>query len=114
MPKPAPSRPRAPSEVTGRVSASGTGGRPRAVRMRLTAWPRSGAVSAKVPSRSNSTARIIGLSAPACKDVIDAGIRFERVGPGERVVGHAGDAATRRGRALRHMAASSDGLMKRA
>src|SRR5687767_4012243 len=59
MSKPMRNSPRAPVDVTGRVSSTDTGGRPRAARMALTARARSGAVSAKVPSRSKRTASII-------------------------------------------------------
>ena len=41
-----------------RVTAGGTGPSPRSVRRRFSARARSGAVSASVPSRSNSTARM--------------------------------------------------------
>src|SRR4051812_17708965 len=59
MPKPTPSSPRAPCEVTGRVASSGTAARPRAERIALSAYERSGAVSANVPSRSKRIALII-------------------------------------------------------
>src|SRR5258705_13742907 len=98
MPNPALSRPRAPLEVCGRATSGGRGARPRSARTRLRARARSGAVSAKVPSRSNSTARTPfnfteASPAHAVHQVVDAGIASERVDPGERVVGHADDAA---------------------
>ena len=55
-PCPTRSRPRAPCDDEERSVSSATGSSPRSRRTRLSAAPRSGAVSASVPSRSNSTA----------------------------------------------------------
>src|SRR6266850_2248243 len=87
MPKPMRSRPRAPIDAKGRTVAGGSGSRPRLVRIALTAAARSGAVSAKVPSKSNSTARLV---THAAQEVIDVAVALEPVTLPERVVGHAG------------------------
>src|SRR5437879_1421555 len=62
----------------------------RSLRMRLMAAARSGAVSAKVPSRS-STAALAGrlLVTPAAQKVIDVAIAPEPIALGQWVVGHA-------------------------
>src|SRR5690348_15917962 len=54
--------------------------------MALTAAARSGAVSAKVPSKSNSAARLV---THAAQEVIDVAVAPETVFTRERVVGHA-------------------------
>src|SRR5262245_43229238 len=89
--------PRAPEDAYGRRSSVGTAGNPRARRMRLSASAKSPAESASVPSRSNSTAdtgsgRAVTSSIRFAegRDVIDGGIRRERVHAGQRLVGHAG------------------------
>src|SRR5262249_24802027 len=55
--------------------------------MRFTAAARSGAVSASVPSKSNSTARLV--IAPAAEQVVDVAVAPEAVALREGVVGHA-------------------------
>src|SRR5512143_375759 len=92
--KPTPSRPRAPCEACGRTSSSLSGGRPWRARCRLSAWPRSGAVSTRLPSRSNRTARMFSsftVSIPPSRrhQVVDVGIGFQLVDLGQRVVGQA-------------------------
>src|SRR5438552_10539943 len=63
---------------------------PRCRRMALTAAARSGAVSAKVPSKSNSAARAGRLLVThAAQKVIDVAIAPEPIALGQRVVGHA-------------------------
>src|SRR5450755_922146 len=96
MPKAAPIMPRAPCDACGRRTSSDTGGSERSVRIRLIAAARSPAVSASVPSRSNSTARtssrtgIAPLVATAkAHDVVDRGVGFEAIDFGEGVVRHA-------------------------
>src|SRR6185312_3576029 len=59
MLNPKPKRPRAPAEASVRISSNGRGGNPRAMRCRFRAYPRSGAVSASVPSRSKRMALIM-------------------------------------------------------
>src|SRR5882724_12810013 len=91
-------RPRAPLEACARSVSMDRGARLRSARIRFSARPRSGAVSAKVPSRSNSTARTpfsltAASPAHAVHQVVDAGVAAERVDLGERVVGHADDLA---------------------
>src|SRR5438309_478733 len=56
MPMPAPIRPRAPDDACARSAAVDSGPSPCSARTRLSALARSPAVSASVPSRSNSTA----------------------------------------------------------
>src|SRR3954470_13607345 len=80
------SMPRAPIEAYGRTAAAESEAMPRSVRMRLTAAARSGAVSASVPSKSNSTARLV---TNAAQEVVHVAIAPETVLPGKRVVGHA-------------------------
>src|SRR3569833_1272937 len=92
--KPRPSWPRAPCEACGRMTSSASGGSPWRARCRLSAWPRSGAVSTRVPSRSNRTARMFSsftaLLPPARRhQVVDVGVGFQLVDLGQRVVGHA-------------------------
>src|ERR1700689_870586 len=90
MASPALSRPRAPEEAWARSWLTGTGGRPRFSRSRFRARARSGAVSATVPSRSNSTAWTSGASAAnGMHEIIDAGIVTQTISGGERVVRHA-------------------------
>src|SRR5690348_6823540 len=59
MLNPRPNRPRAPAEASVRMSSNGRGENPRAMRCRFRAYPRSGAVSASVPSRSKRMALIM-------------------------------------------------------
>src|ERR1700676_3634969 len=91
--------PRLPSDACGRSVESGSGGSLRSARTRLSAAARSAAVSASVPSRSNSTARTgkargrfgarsLEVAAKGRK-VVDRGVGFEPVAAGERVIGHA-------------------------
>src|SRR5260221_7716883 len=87
MPKPACTRPRAPAEANGLSFSIASGCRPCSTRSRFTAAARSGAVSAKVPSRSNSTAR--SKLTHASQEVVDAAVRAKPVLRGNRGVGHA-------------------------
>src|SRR5512145_3159171 len=87
MPKAACTRPRAPAEAKGRSRSIGKAAWPCSTRMRFTAAARSGAVSASVPSKSNSTAWL-GI-AGAAQEVVDVAVRAELVAPRERVVRHA-------------------------
>src|SRR5262245_13410042 len=93
MPMPAPSRPRAPAEACGRSCSIGTGARPRSARTQLSARDRSAAVSARVPSKSKSTAVAPWNAASAifraAEQVVHVAIIAETVFPRERVVGHA-------------------------
>src|SRR5882672_5202827 len=90
MPKPMRRSPRAPIEAYGRTVCGASGSMARSLRMRLTAAARSGAVSAKVPSKSNSAARAGRLLLThAAQDVVDVAVALEPVALGERVVGHA-------------------------
>src|SRR3954470_8452401 len=54
--------------------------------MALTAAARSGPVSANVPSKSNSTARLV---TPAAQEIVDVAVAPEPVLAGKRVVSHA-------------------------
>src|SRR6267142_2959120 len=97
-PKPVLMSPRAPLEACARRVSIGRGSRCRSARMRFSARPRSGAVSAKVPSRSNRTTRTpfsftAASPAHAVDQVVDRGIGAERVDAAERVVAHADDFA---------------------
>src|SRR5712671_3636335 len=70
------------------------GARPCRPRRWLTAAPRSGAVSASVPSKSNRTARraaprSLSLLTNASQQVVDVAVRPERITLRDRVVGHA-------------------------
>src|SRR5690349_6436710 len=87
MPKPACSRPRAPAEAMGRTFSIGSSASPRFFRIRLTARPRSAAVSASVPSKSKRTA-LAGIFA-AAEQVIHIAVVAQAVHLGDRVVGHA-------------------------
>src|SRR3989442_13322257 len=69
------------------MSLTGSSFNPRSTRRRLIAAARSGAVSAKVPSKSNSTARL-GVTQAAQK-IIYVAIPSQAILPGDRVVGHA-------------------------
>src|SRR3954465_10471388 len=86
MPKPIRKRPRAPIDEYGRTVAAGRGSRPRFVRIALSAAARSGAVSAKVPSKSNSAALLV---TQAAQEIVDVAVRFQPIALAERVVGHA-------------------------
>src|SRR5438034_6760111 len=58
--------------------------------MRLTAAARSGAVSAKVPSKSNKAARAGRLLLThAAQEIVDVAVASEPVALRQRVVGHA-------------------------
>src|SRR5438445_136758 len=58
--------------------------------MALTAAARSGAVSASVPSKSNSAARAGRLLVThAAQEIVDVAVALEAVAPAERAVGHA-------------------------
>src|ERR1700688_1581423 len=96
MPKLRSIRPRAPWLTQGRSSCSGRAGRPRSSRQALMALTRSGAVSASVPSRSNSTSSVtrdmLG-GTPAGKQVIDAGVAAQGKAARPGVVLHAAYAA---------------------
>src|SRR5262245_57904641 len=87
MLNPATISPRAPAEAKGRSFSSGTSGRPRTVRMRLTAATRSAAVSASVPSKSKRMA-LLGIFCAADR-VVDVAILAQPVLLRDRVVGHA-------------------------
>src|SRR3954468_1251857 len=91
MPKAMPSMPRAPAPHMGRYASSGNEGRPRATRIWSAAPPRSGALSIRVPSRSNSTARTprntSGL--PGRDEVVHRRVAAEPVALAERVVAEA-------------------------
>src|SRR5258708_12640253 len=64
---------------------------PRCTRMALTAAARSGAVSANVPSKSNSAARAGRLLLThAAQEIVDVAVALEPVAAAERVLGHAG------------------------
>src|SRR5258705_12942912 len=54
--------------------------------MALTAAARSGAVSANVPSKSNSAALLVTQTT---QEIVDVAVGFQPVALGERVVGHA-------------------------
>src|SRR5687767_13356174 len=71
-------------EQKGRTSSAARAARPRSLRRRFTAAARSGAVSASVPSKSNSTARL-GVTRAAQK-VVDVAVPAELVAPCEGVV----------------------------
>src|SRR3979490_140771 len=92
------SMPRAPCEANGRKAARGSGGNARSARTRFKALPRSGAVSASVPSRSKRTAStgngagfIALFMAAEGGDVVHCRVRSEPVDACERVIGHARD-----------------------
>src|SRR5688572_11314909 len=85
-PKAAWTRPRAPAEANGRKRSSGSGACPCCARMRFTAAARSGAVSASVPSKSKSTARL-GITR-ASQEVVHIAVAPEAVAAGDRVVAH--------------------------
>src|SRR5260221_12809269 len=110
MPKPAPIMPRAPCETKSLSSAMGKAGRLRVARMVLRARAISGAVSANVPSRSNSTARVrpaegraIALARLAAgDDIVHRHIVVQRVMLAEGVVTHAGKFADREPRIACH------------
>src|SRR5881628_3297265 len=87
MPKAACTRPRAPAEAKGRSRSIGSGSSPCSTSMRFTAVARSGAVSASVPSKSNSTARL-GI-ARAAQEVVHVAVAPQAVALRERVVAHA-------------------------
>src|SRR3954471_12692419 len=93
MSKAASSMPRAPFETCGRTSAAATGSMPRRSRITLTVRVMSGAVSASVPSRSKSTARIAasGLVTRRPEQVVHVHVAAQRIAARERVVGHAGE-----------------------
>src|SRR5258708_9150294 len=62
----------------------------RCTRMALTAAARSGAVSANVPSKSNSAARAGRLLLThAAQEIVDVAVALEAVAAAERGVGHA-------------------------
>src|SRR5687767_759962 len=85
-PKAAWTRPRAPAEANGRKRSSGSGACPCCARMRFTAAARSGAVSASVPSKSKSTARL-GI-ARASQEVVHIAVAPQAVAPRDGVVAH--------------------------
>src|SRR5258708_34563952 len=63
---------------------------PRCTRMALTAAARSGAVSANVPSKSNSAARAGRLLLThAAQEIVDVAVALEPVAAAERGIGHA-------------------------
>src|SRR5438105_6312360 len=102
MPKPMRSRPRAPIEAYGRTAAGAKGSMPRCRRMALTAAARSGAVSASVPSKSNSAARAGRLLVThAAQEIVDVAIALEPVAAAERVVGHADELGAAQARVAR-------------
>src|SRR5689334_735306 len=104
MSKPMRSSPRAPIDAYGRTSSGLSGCKPRAVRIRFTAAARSGAVSANVPSKSKSTARV--LVTHAVHEIVDVAIAPETVFAREGVVRHAdelGDAQACRARVTREL-----------
>src|SRR3954465_4593945 len=68
------------------MTIGSSGARPRSMRMALTAAARSGAVSAKVPSKSNSAALLVTRAA---QEIVDVAVRFQPIALAERVVGHA-------------------------
>src|SRR3954465_11074861 len=68
------------------MTIGSSGARPRSMRMALTAAARSGAVSANVPSKSNSAALLVTRAA---QQIVDVAVRFEPVTLGKRVVSHA-------------------------
>src|SRR5215212_9945440 len=79
--------------------------------MRFSAAARSGALSASVPSKSNSTAL---LTTHATQEVIDVAVRFQLVALGERVVSHADqllDAQPRRSRPARQLRGLDEALV---
>src|SRR6185295_18781780 len=94
IPKPACSKPRAPEDAIGRTFSMGNSASPRFCRIRLTARPRSAAVSASVPSKSNNTARVPPGTALArilgtAERVVDGAVLAQPVFAAERVVRHA-------------------------
>src|SRR2546428_808342 len=90
MPKPMRRSPRAPIEAYGRTACGANGFMARSLRMRLMAAARSGAVSAKVPSKSNSAARAGRLLLThAAQEIVDVAVASEPVALRQRVVGHA-------------------------
>src|SRR6476659_9841827 len=88
------SMPRAPLETWGRTTCAATGASPRRVRISFTVRAMSGAVSASVPSRSNSTAS----TTPRSQQVVHAHVAPERIRLRHRVVGHAGEIEDREAR----------------
>src|SRR5258706_1042698 len=63
---------------------------PRCTRMALTAAARWGAVSANVPSKSNSAARAGRLLLThAAQEIVDVAVALEPVAAAERGIGHA-------------------------
>src|SRR5689334_7396464 len=67
--------------------------------MAFTAAARSGAVSANVPSKSNSTARV--LLTHAAREIVDVAVAPEAVLARERVVGHADELGGAKARVAR-------------
>src|SRR5688572_1694107 len=85
------SMPRAPIEAKGCTSSACSGAKPRATRSRFRAATRSGALSASVPSKSKSTARL-GVT-HAAQEVVDVAVAAQPVALRERVVGQADELA---------------------
>src|SRR5471032_1383535 len=79
--------PRAPFETWGRTVSRATGARPRFSSIKFTVCARSGAVSARVPSRSKRTASI--TAGP--EEIVHVHVAAQRIGLRERIVGHAGE-----------------------
>src|SRR4051812_7926930 len=79
--------------------------------MALTAAARSGAVSANVPSKSNSAALLVTRAA---QEIVDVAVGFQPVTLGERVVGHAdqlGGAQARVAREARELGGLDEALV---
>src|SRR6476661_2126772 len=98
MSKPMRRRPRAPIDAYGRTTSGASDARPRLMRMAFTADARSGAVSANVPSKSKSTARLV---THAAQEVVDVAVAPEAVFTRERVVSHAHELHWKEGRGAR-------------
>src|ERR1700694_3119996 len=69
------------------MSSTASSFNPRSSRRRLIAAARSGAVSARVPSKSNSTARL-GVT-EAAQQIVGVALLSQPILPGDGVVGHA-------------------------
>src|SRR5690242_13059134 len=98
--------PRAPLETCGRTLSDGTGARPRRSRIRFTVRAMSGAVSARVPARSKSTASMAPSVTARAQQVVHVHVAPQRIGLREGIVGHArevGDLETRRAAEAREL-----------
>src|SRR5262245_59461015 len=78
--------PRAPIDANGLTASTESGAMPFSARRWLSAAPRSAAVSASVPSKSNSAACLVTRAA---HQVVDVAVAPQAVLLADRVVGHA-------------------------